>query len=114
MHNVDLAALTIEDLAALEQDIKAERRRREEDDRQAFYEQAKALAERHGIPMKELMRLPRKNRQPRKKEAVPRQRRAANYQNPDNAEETWNGRGRQPEWVKAKRAEGVPLDALEG
>ena len=34
------------------------------------------------------------------------------YRNPDNPEETWSGRGRQPRWVQATLAEGETLDDL--
>ncbi|MGZ9032950.1 MAG: H-NS histone family protein [Rhodospirillales bacterium] len=34
------------------------------------------------------------------------------YRNPDNPEETWSGRGRQPRWVQAALAEGETLDDL--
>jgi DNA-binding protein H-NS len=32
------------------------------------------------------------------------------YRNPDNPEETWSGRGRQPKWVQAALAEGQRLE----
>lgn len=34
------------------------------------------------------------------------------YRNPDNPEDTWSGRGRQPRWVQAALAEGETLDDL--
>ena len=34
------------------------------------------------------------------------------YRNPDNPEETWSGRGRQPRWVQAALAEGMTMDEL--
>src|SRR5512132_2382842 len=34
------------------------------------------------------------------------------YRNPDNPEEVWSGRGRQPKWVQAALAEGQTLDDL--
>jgi DNA-binding protein H-NS len=34
------------------------------------------------------------------------------YRNPENADETWSGRGRQPKWVQAALAEGVMLSDL--
>lgn len=35
------------------------------------------------------------------------------YRNPDNAEQTWAGRGRQPKWVEAALASGKTLDDLK-
>src|SRR5689334_6347026 len=37
---------------------------------------------------------------------------AAKYRNPDNASETWSGRGRQPKWVDQKVKGGVKLEDL--
>src|SRR5512132_834175 len=34
------------------------------------------------------------------------------YRNPDNPEEVWSGRGRQPKWVQAALAEGQTLEDL--
>lgn len=34
------------------------------------------------------------------------------YRNPDNADETWSGRGRQPKWVQAALAGGETLAGL--
>ena len=34
------------------------------------------------------------------------------YRNPENADETWSGRGRQPKWVQAALAAGETLPAL--
>jgi DNA-binding protein H-NS len=42
----------------------------------------------------------------------PRAKVAPKYRNPDNAEETWTGRGRQPKWVQAALAEGLTLSDL--
>jgi DNA-binding protein H-NS len=35
------------------------------------------------------------------------------YRNPDNASETWTGRGRQPKWVAAALSSGKSLDDLK-
>lgn len=37
----------------------------------------------------------------------------ARYQNPDNPEQTWSGRGRKPKWLVAKEAAGHSLAELE-
>ena len=34
---------------------------------------------------------------------------AAKYRNPDNRDETWTGRGRQPRWLVAKLSKGAKL-----
>lgn len=35
------------------------------------------------------------------------------YRNPDNASETWTGRGRKPKWVEAALASGKSLDDIK-
>ena len=35
---------------------------------------------------------------------------APKYRNPDNPEETWTGRGKQPRWLAAKTSEGRSVD----
>lgn len=37
----------------------------------------------------------------------------AKYVNPDDATQTWTGRGRQPNWVKAAMASGKSLSDME-
>ena len=37
---------------------------------------------------------------------------SAKYQNPDNAEDKWSGRGRQPKWVQMAIAHGRKLEDL--
>ena len=42
----------------------------------------------------------------------PRAKVLPKYRNPDNADETWSGRGRQPKWVQAALAGGETLAGL--
>lgn len=44
--------------------------------------------------------------------AKPRKTVAPKYANPENAEETWTGRGRKPKWVEAALAAGKSLEDL--
>jgi DNA-binding protein H-NS len=49
------------------------------------------------------------------KKAKPQASRAVvlpKYRNPENADETWSGRGRQPKWVQAALASGETLSDL--
>jgi DNA-binding protein H-NS len=38
---------------------------------------------------------------------------APKYRNPDNAEQTWTGRGRKPQWIHDAIARGVDIADLE-
>lgn len=42
-----------------------------------------------------------------------RNRIAAKYANPDNAAQTWSGRGRKPRWIQDYLGSGRSLDDLE-
>ncbi len=37
---------------------------------------------------------------------------APKYQNPNNAAQTWSGKGKQPHWVEAALAQGKTLESL--
>ncbi len=37
----------------------------------------------------------------------------AKYRNPDNASETWTGRGRKPNWLVGRLAKGATVDDFE-
>ncbi|WP_176536108.1 H-NS family nucleoid-associated regulatory protein [Thioclava sp. ES.031] len=45
--------------------------------------------------------------------AKPRRTVPPKYANPDNASETWTGRGRKPRWVQAALDNGKSLDDLK-
>lgn len=60
-----------------------------------------------------------KTRVPRKKAVAktkaktkPKMKVKPKYRNPDNAKETWTGRGKQPRWVGAALSSGKTLDDL--
>lgn len=47
-----------------------------------------------------------------KAKAKPKMKVKPKYRNPDNAKETWTGRGKQPRWVGAAISSGKTLDDL--
>ncbi|WP_341367001.1 H-NS histone family protein [Yoonia sp. BS5-3] len=49
----------------------------------------------------------------RKGKPGPKTASAPKYRNPDNPDQTWTGKGRQPEWFKAAIASGATPDAME-
>ena len=44
---------------------------------------------------------------------IPRRAGKAKYGNPDNKQETWTGRGRQPRWMAAKLKAGKKLEDMK-
>jgi DNA-binding protein H-NS len=68
-------------------------------------EQIKAIADRVGLPLSEI--LGTKGMSASNREPLP-----AKYRNPENANETWTGRGARPKWVSAALASGKQLEQL--
>ncbi|MGJ8621127.1 MAG: H-NS family nucleoid-associated regulatory protein [Yoonia sp.] len=50
---------------------------------------------------------------PRKQKAAPKAAAPARYRNPDDASQTWTGKGRQPNWFKSAIAKGTKPEDLE-
>lgn len=103
MDQETLDGLSIEELRALRKEVDRamasfERRRRE-----AARAAAEEAARAHGLKLSDLM-----GDSPRGKG----QGGSARYANPDNAAETWSGRGRRPAWVTAALDAGRSLEDL--
>lgn len=101
---MDLSNLSIAELRQLQDDIKKQMKKREQDDLAKAREQIMAIAQSVGVSVKDLvgtnLRL--------KTGAV-----AARFRNPANPSQQWTGRGRQPNWVKEWAAEGKSMDLLK-
>ena len=78
----------------------------EEDERRKALDKVQAAAEAVGMSPAELLKHFGVGARP-KKPVKPK------YRNPDNADQTWTGRGRKPDWVAAWLADGKELAALE-
>lgn len=105
--SIDLSDLSLEDLKSLRKKIDRlvdgweERRRRE------ALAAAEEAARSHGFNLSELGVSGGGKRRGAAKTAS-----VARYANPDNATETWSGRGRRPEWLKAALDAGRSLEDL--
>ncbi|MEM6741917.1 MAG: H-NS histone family protein [Pseudomonadota bacterium] len=77
-------------------------------ERKAALKAAEEAAKKHGFSLADLgvsAGKPRKSKAPA----------AANppkYRNPEDASQTWSGRGRRPQWVKDAEAKGSTLESL--
>jgi len=100
--NVNISGLSLLELRALQEQIKQEVKRREHEDVAKAREQILAIAQRVGIPLKDIM-----GSEVRAKTAV-----AVRYRHPSDPSLQWTGRGRQPKWVKDWVGSGKALDAL--
>jgi DNA-binding protein H-NS len=94
--------MSVGDLRNLQDQIKQEMKKREQQDVQKAREQILAIAQSVGVPLKDLLTPTRG-----KTGSV-----AVRYRHPDNATQQWTGRGRQPKWVKEWVEGGKSLDKL--
>ncbi|QWT46020.1 H-NS histone family protein [Azospira inquinata] len=103
---MDISTLSLVELQDLLQQIPAEIKKREEQDKQKVLDELKALAESRGFSLDSLVKAKEKG----KVKAVRTVK--AKYRNPANPEQTWTGRGRKPQWVAEWIAGGRSIDEL--
>lgn len=101
---MDLSNMSVGDLRNLQEQIKQEMKKREQQEVQKAREQILAIAQSVGVPLKDLIAASGRGA---KTGSV-----AVRYRNPDNASQQWTGRGRQPKWVKEWVEGGKSLDKL--
>lgn len=100
---MDLSNMSASELRNLQEQVKRELKKRESQDVQKAKEEIFAIAQRVGLPLKELIATPGRG----KGGTV-----AARYRNPGDATQQWTGRGRQPKWVKEWLDSGKSVDDL--
>ena len=93
---MDLSSLTVVELRDLQQQIPAELKRRQAQDKVRVLNEARAFVKARGYALEELVG----------KEVK------VKYRHPDNATLAWTGRGRQPKWVGEWLSGGGTLESL--
>lgn len=101
---MDLSNMSVGDLRNLQEQIKQEMKKREQQEVQKAREQILAIAQSVGVPLKDLLAAGGRGA---KGGTV-----AVRYRNPNDASQQWTGRGRQPKWVKEWVEGGKSLDKL--
>ena len=102
---MDLAKLTVSQLQDLLQQIPAEIKRRELEEKTNVLNELRALAKAKGYSIEDLLAKEVKVKAVGGKVKV-------KYRHPQNAGLEWTGRGRKPKWVDAWLAEGKALEGL--
>ena len=100
---MDLSKLSIADLRTLQDSVKQELKKREQQDVAVAREKILAIAKSVGISVSELV-----GGSVRGKSGPV----AVQYRNPNDQSQQWTGRGRQPKWIKAWLESGKTLDAV--
>ena len=99
---MDLSNMSLGDLRNLQDQIKQEMKKREQQEVAKAREQIMAIAQSVGVPLKDLLTTNRG-----KGSTV-----AVRFRHTDNASQQWTGRGRQPKWVKDWVQSGKSMDKL--
>lgn len=104
--DIDLDAMSRQELNKLRSDVEKALATVADRERRAALEAAEKAAAAHGFSLSQLtgVSMPKARAG---KSASP-----AKYRNPENATQTWSGRGRRPEWVNAALAAGKGLPDL--
>ena len=103
MSKINFNDLSISELIELQSDIERAIASKREAEKAELREQMQAMAAKAGYTIDELLSGGKSSGKSRPT-AKPK------YRNPDNAAETWSGRGRQPKWVVAYLEAGNALE----
>jgi DNA-binding protein H-NS len=103
---MDLSTLSVVELRDLQQQIPAELKRREAQDKANILNEVRAFAKARGYAIEDLI-----GKEAKVKVATTTKVKVK-YRHPENPELEWTGRGRKPKWVEAWVANGASLDAL--
>jgi len=103
---MDLSTLSVIQLRELQQQIPAELKRRESQEKVNVLNEVRAFAKARGYAIEDLLG------KDAKVKAVSGNKVKVKYRHPENSELEWTGRGRKPKWVEAWLANGGSLDNL--
>jgi DNA-binding protein H-NS len=115
MAKTDLSNYNLAELKGLQFEIEKEIKSRQKDEVRKAREQILAIAQDVGLPVSALIAkaggAPKANGQKGGgQKGGGKQQGAARFRNPDDASQTWTGRGRQPKWISEALAGGKSLD----
>ena len=103
---MDLSTLSVAQLRDLQQQIPAELKRREAQEKVNVLNELRAFAKTRGYAIEDLLG------KETKVKATTGNKVKVKYRHPENVELEWTGRGRKPKWVEAWVANGGNIDNL--
>ena len=103
---MDLSNLSVSQLRDLQQQIPAEIKRREAQEKVNVLNELRAFAKARGYAIEELLAKEAKVKTSSGNKVK------VKYRHPENAELEWTGRGRKPKWVEAWLSAGKTLESL--
>ena len=104
---IDLAEMTRKELLTLQGDVEKALKDAEVRERKEALQAAERAAAEFGFSLAEL------SAEGKIRPASKQSKSPAKYQNPNNPEETWSGRGRKPRWVHEALTNGADITDLE-
>ena len=99
-----LDKMTVAELKKLQGNVETAIRERQKKDLMDAKAAAERAAAEFGFSLAEIMSAPKASNKPK---ASPK------YRNPENAAQTWTGRGRKPQWLVDALKAGTDIAALE-
>ena len=102
---LDISGMSEKELMKLKEDIDGEMKRREKSKLDDARKAAEEAAKKHGYSLSDI--LGEGGRKSSKKPAA-----APKYRNPDDPDQTWSGRGRQPAWFKDAVGKGRSAESM--
>nr|VFJ88532.1 MAG: DNA-binding protein H-NS [Candidatus Kentron sp. H]VFJ90490.1 MAG: DNA-binding protein H-NS [Candidatus Kentron sp. H]VFJ96666.1 MAG: DNA-binding protein H-NS [Candidatus Kentron sp. H] len=103
MSRFDLTNVNFVDLIELREEVEASIDARKKEEKQQLLQDIRRMVSEKGFSMGEIFNEPELIK---KSPVVPK------YQNPDNPDQKWSGRGRQPHWIAAHLEQGKTLEDL--
>ena len=108
----DLKSMTRKELEKLKSNVEKALTKLAEKDKKAALAAAEKAAAAHGFSLAEITGAPSTKAQ-RKRKSGPKTPSSPKYKNPNDPEQTWTGKGRQPQWFKSAIQSGTAPDAME-
>ena len=108
----DLKSMTRKELEKLKTNVEKALAKLAEKDKKAALAAAEKAAAAHGFSLAEITG-GAKPETKRKRRTGPKTASVPKYRSPQNPDQTWTGKGRQPEWFKSAIKAGTTPDAME-
>ena len=108
----NLKSMSRKELEKLKASVEKAISKLQEKDKKAALAAAEKAAAAHGFSLAEITG-DAATKTPRKQMAAPKAPAAPKYRNPDDATQTWSGKGRQPNWFKTAMGRGAKPGDLE-
>jgi DNA-binding protein H-NS len=101
--SINLEKMTLPELIKLQKDLGPAIKKKQRKEKTSLRKQMEELAKQSGFTFDEVVFTAKTKKVSKVK---------PKYANPDDADQTWTGRGRKPKWVESALADGKSLDDL--